>query len=178
MNFGEKKSATWKWGGRGGSTAVWNFSKNSSVLVGTGFPYRSLFHFTFSFGACVSNVFCYCYLMQSDAAIWYSLMLTDGASSSLLLILSGCEHDVNSQPASRLFCNPVPNLSVSNSQHSACPFFWDTHINLRSWTSEYIFCISSVSLKSWQRVLCESSKAVHCKTSSRDGIVVLRRGWL
>ena len=38
MNFG-KKSATWFSGNEGGgSRAVWNFSENSSVFEGTGFP--------------------------------------------------------------------------------------------------------------------------------------------
>ena len=41
MNFGKKirNMIFRKWGG-GGSTAVWNFSENSSVLGGLSFPYR------------------------------------------------------------------------------------------------------------------------------------------
>ena len=44
MNFGEKnlQHDFLKVRGGGGSTAVWNFSKNSSVFEGTDFPYAQV----------------------------------------------------------------------------------------------------------------------------------------
>ena len=53
MNFGEKNAAWFFENEGGGSTAVWNFSKNSSVLVGTSFPkffWQSILHMTSFFG--------------------------------------------------------------------------------------------------------------------------------
>ena len=70
--FRSKKSQHFsqKRGGGGGSKAVWNFSKNSSIMVGTGFP-----------KSCISAVKC-----SFNSLTWYLM----GAKGMLEIYKCGC----------------------------------------------------------------------------------------